>query len=201
MKPTSHGRYGIRPATPDDIDELVRMQLALQESMIHLGTCMLRLGREVMPELREYYPTQIADEQTRLLVAEDGHTNETVGMGTGKIWVHAGYIPMRSGELIDLWIEPDHRRRGLARRVVRRLLRFFAANEIEFLAVNYTEGNPSAEALWKELGFKPVLITATAARCDAARALVPGKARIISVAQDGGDRQSGLVMATADAAL
>jgi len=85
-------------------------------------------------------------------------------MGSGRIWVHTEYVPARSGELIDIWVDPDHRRRGLAGRIVRRLVRFFRGRRVEFLSVNYVSNNAAAQALWKGLGFHPMLITATAER-------------------------------------
>ncbi len=179
-------RYEIRLATRDDIDDLVRMQIALQESMVGLGTCMLRLAPQTLPQLGEYYRTQIADEQARVLIAEDTLTARRIGMGMGKIWLHAGYIPSRSGELIDLWIEREHRRQGLAKRLIDRLLRFFRNNQVAFLAVNYAQGSRLAESTWKRLGFSPVLVTATAARCEVERALRTRTNRIVSIVQDTG---------------
>ena len=156
--------YQIRLATPEDIGELIRMQTALQRKMARVGTNMLRLRHGSAGRLHEYYQTQIEDELARLFVAQHDSSEAVVGMGSGRIWLHADYVPDRSGELIDLWVEPEHRRRGLAGRLVTRLLKFFRANRIEFLAVNYVQGNPPAEILWKKFGFQPVLMTATAER-------------------------------------
>ena len=172
-------RYQIRLATEEDIAELVRMQLALQRSMVRLGTNLLHLHRNSAARLHEYYQTQIADELTRLLVAQDDASDDVVGMGAGKIWLHADYVPARSGELVDLWIDPEHRRKELAEQIVTRLLAFFRAHRVEFLTVNYVRANPLAEILWKKLGFKPVLMTATAERRELEIALGIGPQRIV----------------------
>lgn len=198
MEAADKMRYEVHLATADDVGELVRMQIALQESTVDIGTHMLRLGRESMLQLHDYYRSQIADEQTRVLVARDGRTAQTVGMGMGRIWVHAGYVPTRSGELIDIWVEPDHRRRGLATRIIARLLQFFHVNRIEFLAVNYVEGNHLGETLWRKLGFSPVLATATAARSTVARAVGAGASRIVPVAYRQAVARPDMVMALAD---
>lgn len=190
--------YEIHTATADDVGDLVRMQIALQESTLDVGTYMLRLGREGLVQLHDYYRSQIADEQTRILVAKDGRTARAVGMGTGRIWVHAGCVPSRSGELIDIWVEPDHRRNGLATRIITRLLQFFHINRIEFLAVNYVEGNETAAALWKKLGFSPVLITATAGRSEVAKTVETGAGRIIPVAYRQAAARPDVAMAVAD---
>ncbi|HPC95099.1 MAG TPA: GNAT family N-acetyltransferase [Sedimentisphaerales bacterium] len=166
-------RYEIRPATAEDVDELVRMQIALQDSAVCMGTRMLRLSPDSMGRLYGYYRTQIAADGTCLLIATAERAAQAVGMGMGKIWVHADYVPPYSGELIDIWVEPGHRHQGIGGRIVRRLLDFFHLHRVEFLAVNYVQGNSSAEALWRRLGFRPVLITATAQRSEAMAAIGP----------------------------
>ncbi len=174
-------RYEIRPATAEDIGELVRMQTALQQSTLCVGARMLRLSPYSTARLHEYYRAQVDDEHTHLLVATASEVDHAVGMGTGKVWVHADYMPPRSGELIDIWVEPGHRRQGLGGRIVGRLLNFFHLHGVELLAVNYVHGNRSAEALWRKLGFSPVLITATAERSAAIAAIGPAVSHIAPV--------------------
>jgi len=172
-------RYRIRLATEGDIGELIRMQMALQRSIARVGTKMLRLRRGSAGRLCEYYRTQIDGELSRVFVAQHHVSEDVVGMGAGRIWLHADYVPEQSGELIDLWVDPEHRRQGLAGRMVARLLKFFRAGGIDFLAVNYVQGNPAAEILWRRFGFHPVLMTATAERCAIENALGIGSQRIV----------------------
>jgi GNAT superfamily N-acetyltransferase len=179
MDITDGTRYQIRLATQEDIGELIRMQMALQRSMARVGANMLHLRHGSGGRLHEYYQTQIEDELARLFVAQHDSSEDVVGMGSGRIWQHTDYVPDRSGELIDLWVEPEHRRRGLAERFVTRLLKFFRANRIEFLAVNYVQGDPLAEILWKKLRFQPVLMTATAERREIETALGIGSQQIV----------------------
>lgn len=172
-------KYRIRLATQEDIGELIRMQMALQRCMARVGRKMLRLRPGSAERLCEYYRTQIDDELSRVFVAQCHASEDVVGMGTGRIWLHADYVPKQSGELIDLWVDPEHRRQGLAGRLVARLLRFFRANGIEFLAVNYVQGSPAAEVLWRRFGFHPVLMTATAERREIETALGISSQRIV----------------------
>ncbi len=158
--------YEIRQATLEDIPELIRMQVALQKDMDSIRENLLRPGQTNVAALREYYSARIRDEQTQMLVALPTESSRAVGMGAGKIWLHADYLPPRSGELIDLWIDPEHRRKNLARRIIAHLLRFFRLNRVDFLVVSYVEGNGIGESLWKRLQFEPVLVTATADRKD-----------------------------------
>jgi len=164
MESIESSRYEIRQATLEDIPELIRMQVALQKDMDGIRENLLRPGQTNVAALREYYSARIRDEQTQMLVALPTESSRAVGMGAGKIWLHADYLPPRSGELIDIWIDPEHRRKNLARRIIAHLLRFFRLNRVDFLVVSYVEGNGIGESLWKRLRFEPVLVTATADR-------------------------------------
>jgi len=171
MELIDHAGYEVRQATFADIPELIRMQMALQRDMDGIRCNMLRPNRTNITGLREYYRSRIEDERTQLLVALAAESSKAVGMCAGQVWLHADYLPAKSGELIDLWVDPEHRGKSLARRIIAQLLRFFRVNGIDFLVVSYVEGNQVGEALWKRLGFEPVLITAAANRERVERAL------------------------------
>lgn len=171
MEQANSTRYEIRQATSADVPELIRMQVALQSDIDRSHNNLLRPDQANPTYLREYYHARLQDEQSRLLVAVADDSFRAVGMGVGKIWLHADCTPARSGELIDLWVDPEHRRRQLARRIVSQLLQFFKINGIDFIVVTYVEGNLVGEGLWRRLGFEPVLATATADRKDIERAL------------------------------
>jgi ribosomal protein S18 acetylase RimI-like enzyme len=171
METEVNRQYDIRQATVADVADLIRMQTALQESMDGIRRNLLGLRTASEPRLHEYYLTRLQDNQTRLLIAQTTKPAKAVGMGTGRVWLHADYLPPRSGEVVDLWIDPEHRRRNLATRIIRNLVPFFKANHIELLVVNYIEGNTPGEQLWRRLGFEPVLVTATVERVKAETSL------------------------------
>lgn len=171
MEQAKSTKYEIRQATVTDIPELIRMQMTLQSDIDNIRSNLLQPDRANFTYLREYYHKRLQDEQSRLLVAAADDSSRAVGMGVGKIWLHADCLPARSGELIDLWVDPEHRRRQVARRIVSQLLQFFKINGIDFIVVTYVEGNLVGEGLWRRLGFEPALATATADRQDIERAL------------------------------
>lgn len=179
------GRYAVRRANLADMAELLRMQLALQASIDEIAGRMLRVNPASAAKLHDYYETQIHDAHARVLVAETIGRGQVVGMGTGRVWTHADYLPPQSGELIDLWVDPEHRRRGLASRIVSRLLEFFRERRIEFLALNYVLGNGSGERFWKKLGFEHVLVTATADRAEVERSMAIASRQIVPLACSG----------------
>jgi len=171
METQINTQYDIRQATVADVGDLIRMQTALQENMDGICRNLLRLNTASEARLYEYYLARLQDKQTRLLITQTTKPAKAVGMGTGRVWLHADYLPPRSGEVVDIWIDPPHRRRNLASRIIRNLVQFFKANHIELLVVNYIEGNTPGERLWRRLGFEPVLVTATTDRVKAETSL------------------------------
>jgi len=182
MEQTFKSRYEIRPATLVDVPDLIRMEIALQEQMDTIRRNLVRPDRTQIAGLRDYYHSRIQDEHTRLLVAWCADSSRAVGMGAGKIWLHPDCLPARSGELIDVWVDPEHRRRRLAQRIVSQLLQFFRVNRIDLVVVSYVEGNRVGEGLWRRLGFEPVLATAAANRRDIERALGIPAGRVVPLA-------------------
>ena len=142
MESTPSTRYEIRKAILTDIPDLIRMQMALQRDMDNIRTNLLRPDQANLAGLRDYYRSQIQDEQIRLLIAIAKESSEVVGMGAGKIWLHANCLPSRSGELIDLWIDPRHRKKSLARRIV---------VQLASVLPNATESISWSSVMWKAI--------------------------------------------------
>jgi ribosomal protein S18 acetylase RimI-like enzyme len=74
---------------------------------------------------------------------------------------HKGYIPGRSGEIDDIWVEPEHRQKGLAHQLLLQLSVFFRQHGLEHVILRYAEGNHEARELWSHYGFHKVIVTAT----------------------------------------
>ena len=55
----------------------------------------------------------------------------------------------------DCWVEPEHRRQGLARRLFDELERWMRAEGISRVELNVVAANEGAVALWQDLGFEP----------------------------------------------
>ena len=97
------------------------------------------------------------------LVAEHDH-NGIVGMIFGRIVTNNRYTPTKAGLVDQAFVLPDHRRQGLATRLVAELCRFFADTGVEDLSLRYVVGNKEAAAFWSALGFAPRIVTAGAGR-------------------------------------
>jgi [ribosomal protein S18]-alanine N-acetyltransferase len=72
----------------------------------------------------------------------------------------AGYLIGRevagTGEVLNLAVSPDFRRRGVARTLLRAGLTFFRKRRVEEVFLEVRESNQSAQALYLSAGFRPV---------------------------------------------
>jgi len=69
-------------------------------------------GGSIEDKVRIYYREQLEEPHAPVMVAMQDETARLVGMGAAKAWLHADYLPPRSGELIDIWVDPEYRRKG-----------------------------------------------------------------------------------------
>ncbi|MDZ7637620.1 MAG: ribosomal protein S18-alanine N-acetyltransferase [Bryobacterales bacterium] len=87
------------------------------------------------------------DNRDLMLVARLG--NRTVGYVMGEL--HS-----RGAEVVSLAVAPAYRNRGIARRLMRRLLLRMERNGIVRVFLMVREGNEAAIALYRSLGFRRV---------------------------------------------
>lgn len=60
------------------------------------------------------------------------------------------------GIIEDCWVEPLHRRQGLARRMVLEVLEWMASRQVSRVELNVVVANAGAVAFWRGLGFEPL---------------------------------------------
>jgi len=60
-----------------------------------------------------------------------------------------------------MYIVKQFRRKGVGRRLVKELCKFFDSNKAEDLTVRYIIGNREAEGFWRKLGFESIITTSS----------------------------------------
>ncbi|MET9775963.1 GNAT family N-acetyltransferase [Streptomyces sp. NPDC006367] len=149
--------YTLRPATPDDLD--AARAVMLDTVYRDFGTGYVpRWHRDIIDLAGAY----LEPARHTLLVAVDGRDGEVVATGAldsrgpahppNPRHVAERYPSGVTAQLRRVYVRPDHRRRGLARRLVDELLEFAAADG-GYRAV-YLHTDPSvtgAEPFWRSL--------------------------------------------------
>jgi GNAT superfamily N-acetyltransferase len=143
--------YRVRPATLADIDALVRHRLGMFTDMGTVFDAPLIDGM-FRNWLREMMP---AGEYRGWLCETDSAEDIAVAAGAGITLLRwpPGPSPLR-GERIafvyNVYTEPPHRRRGLARRLMEAIHGWCAENGVAAVALNAA---PAAQHLYRTLGY------------------------------------------------
>jgi GNAT superfamily N-acetyltransferase len=149
----------IRQAGPRDLaragdlfDELDRYQAAWR---------VFDPRTELRREAEDRYRAAAADPDVLHLVAEDD--GRLVGMAFGRVGAISSISDQRVLEVSNVVVVPSHRRRGVARALVRSLAAFARGRGVSRMALKTYLQNDDAMKFWGSLGFRPRYVQMTAA--------------------------------------
>jgi len=158
-------RIIIRNARKADLPVLVDF---LAKLAVHVaGEIHHTLKKVERKRLRDLLGSALSDEDKLVIVAEDPDSG-LVGMGylyiwTGQgIWEQFGDVEFKSGIIDDIWVEPEYRKLGILRAMLRELVSFAIDRGVQELILEYSTSNKEAEATWNKLGFRPTGVRAAA---------------------------------------
>lgn len=159
------GKFTIRKAVEADlpvlVDFLAKLALHVAEESPHT------LKTEEQGRLMTALRSSLSDPDKLIIVAESSSAR-LVGMGylytwhNQGIWEQVEEVEFKSGIIDDVWVEPDFRKRGVFRAILRELVAFAESHDIDELVLEYAASNKEAAETWTKLGFKPTGIRAAA---------------------------------------
>jgi N-acetylglutamate synthase-like GNAT family acetyltransferase len=147
----------IRRTTADDIPTIQRFTEQLQQ---HLNNSNPETWRRdpTTPQYMKSVKRETTDPENYTLIAElDG---EPVGYISTRIQDRMEPSPRKIGEIMNTYVQPAHRRKGITTTLLKHILKNFNENQVEEITLRYIIGNKEAENYWTSLGFKPAIITA-----------------------------------------
>ncbi len=152
--------YHVREATLADADVLVHHRLAMFTDM---G---LTFDREaVAAPFRKWLAAQMASGTYRAWLVEDDRGGAVAGGGATIIpWPPGPRYPGdRLAFVYNVYVEPAHRRRGLAKAVMEAIHAFCRAHGITSIALNASDdGRPLYESLGYQVTASPMMFFAVA---------------------------------------
>lgn len=149
----------IRKAAPSDADKIAELRLLGQKHYEESNTLIWRITGEGKKLLKRKVESDLANTSIQILVAEKG--DKVIGCVQGEVVSRTDYLPRVVGQVSLACVVKQFRRKGVGKRLIRELLAFFSACEVECLTVRYVVGNAEAEAFWRQLGFEPIIITSS----------------------------------------
>jgi GNAT superfamily N-acetyltransferase len=140
----------IRQGTQDDVPEILRQRRGMYEDM---GFKDAATVSAMVSTCKPYLTTALADGSFRSWLALEG--KHIVGGGAVLInpWPSHPYdLECRRATILNLYVYPEFRRKGIARQLMRRMMDW--CREQGFAAV-YLHASEDGKPLYEALGFEP----------------------------------------------
>ncbi|MBI4568293.1 MAG: GNAT family N-acetyltransferase [Planctomycetes bacterium] len=150
------GESIVRSAAPADVEPLVALGRRNYEE---------QLAADPDFRLAEGWETHYADLLRAMLsspahlvkVAERESDKTLIGFVTGMLAADPTWADQARGTVLELYVDPAHRRRGIGRRLAVAALDHFAGAQAGLVLVNVFRSNAAGERLWRSVGFTPFM--------------------------------------------
>jgi len=153
------GNLTIRRAASSDVERIVGLRLLSQKHFEESNPLIWRITEEGKKLLKQKVENDIANGNVQVLLAEaDG---EIIGYVQGEVTSRSDYMPRTVGQVSLMYVVKQFRRKGVGRRLMEELCKFFDSNNAEYLTVRYIIGNKEAEGFWRKLGFESIITTSS----------------------------------------
>jgi len=149
----------IRRATSSDVERIVELRLLLQEHAEKSNPLIWRITKEGKKLQKQRVENDLADSNIHVLLAEAN--GDIIGYVQGEVTRRSDHMPPTVGQVSLMYVVKQFRRKGVGRRLVKELCKFFSSNKAEDLTVRYIIGNKEAEGFWRKLGFEPLITTSS----------------------------------------
>ena len=151
--------HTIRRAATSDVKRIVELRLLSQEHAEKSNPLIWRITEEGKKLLKQKVENDLANSNVQVLLAEaDG---EVIGYVQGEVTRRSDHMPRTVGQVSLMYVVKQFRRKGVGRRLVKELCKFFNSNKAEDLTVRYIIGNKEAESFWRKLGFESIITTSS----------------------------------------
>lgn len=152
----------IRAATLEDIPAVLPMVQAICDMHAAMDPDRYSFVPDITSRYATWLPKRIADAGSVFLVAE---SQQQPSMPTPAPHIVAFliaetldeipiYLTKRYGFIHDLWVQPTHRRQGIAQSLTRECIARFSAMNITQVRLDTANANDSGRTLFASLGFR-----------------------------------------------
>jgi ribosomal protein S18 acetylase RimI-like enzyme len=149
----------IRRAASSDVERIVELRLLSQEHAEESNPLIWRMTEEGKKLLKQKVENDLVDSNILVVLAEAD--SEIIGYVQGEVTRRSDHMPRTVGQVSLMYVVKQFRRKGVGRRLMKELCKFFKANNVEDLTVRYIIGNKEAEGFWRKLGFEPIITTSS----------------------------------------
>jgi len=167
-RPTSHSEPSpapihLRPARDADIPALLPLLLRLKRLNEEFDP-LLKVREDAEQQARQILKADIASAKAVVLAAEGvgADREKVVGFVRAHVRERAFYAPEHEGVILDIYLLPLYRRRGVGEYVLSEVTNALKAKGAEIVTAEFPSQNEIAARFYTKRGFRP--ITAVQAR-------------------------------------
>jgi len=157
----------VRDARKDELPALAAMRHRLAELLKAKDPNLWEMSQDEMNRLEQTYAEVMDGGKGRILVAADAH-DRPVGMIMLRLLDSPRVEPGKMGRIDDAWVEPEWRRRGLMRELVRAAAAHAQERGYKRMILDWSAKNVASARCWRGLGFAPMIVVGTAPARDLA---------------------------------
>jgi GNAT superfamily N-acetyltransferase len=147
----------VRTATIDDVPFVLPMVRAICDLHQRHDPERFRVVDDVIERYARWLPERATDSRSVFLVAVENGKPVGYAVSTIEPEVPIFWVP-ECGWIHDIWVQPEHRGRGLARELVRETVKRFGALGVNQLRLHTGTFNDAARKLFAAEGFRPCVV-------------------------------------------
>jgi ribosomal protein S18 acetylase RimI-like enzyme len=149
----------LRPATPSDIPSLVPLLLRLKRLNEEFDP-LLRVRDDAPTQARTILESQIADPKALVLAAEGvgPDRDKIVGFVRAIVRERPFYTPEFEGVIVDIYLLPLYRRRGVGEYLLRETSAALKARGAGIVTAEFPAQNEIASRFYAKRGFRPITL-------------------------------------------
>ena len=145
--------YVIRNATKDDIPRIVELIARLKRLHGEFDPLLATVD-DLEAQIQSYVEELLNDQSSLVLVVDFGGSVE--GVLTAKIVDRRFYKPRIVGQIVDIYVMPAYRRRGLGAELVEKASKELMSRGAEMIFAEFPVKNTIAESFYHKQGFREI---------------------------------------------
>lgn len=153
----SNSNIILREASASDLEIITQYTIKLHQ---HEDDGKIKPHQNFAINLKKWLSSGLADPRSLFLIATQN--DAPIGfIGATSIINDNGFLAhAMKGNIQLIWVEPDHRKKGVAEKLVDEIEHCFKEIGIDYVECSYTATNHLAEVFWSNNGYEKNSVTA-----------------------------------------
>ncbi len=147
----------IREATINDLPQLLDLVLRLKRLNAEFDPLLKTLPDDELRRVAEEYIKTAIEDRSRYLVLVADADGKIVGVLKADVRNRIFYVPRKEGYIIEFYVMPEYRRRGLGRTMIDEAARLLRERGADVIVAEFPALNQIAVNFYSKADFRPLL--------------------------------------------